>query len=180
MRVRRIDRKYLVLGGKGGVGKSTIAANLALLLRDRGLRTGLLDADIHGPSVPAMTGTESVEPERSDDALRPAEIHGICAVSIGMFLPQPDQALAWRGPRKSNIVRQFLREVDWGDLDVLVIDAPPGTGDELLTIARSAGPLDGAIVVTTPQRIAAIDVRRAVTFCRDMGIPVLGLSLIHI
>ena len=174
-RAARIGRRILVTSGKGGVGKSTIATLLATHLREQGLKVGLLDADIHGPSVPAMLGAEDGQPERRDGMLAPVEHDGLKIMSIGFLLPHRDHAVVWRGPRKGSIVQQFFREVDWGDLDALVIDAPPGTGDELLAIAQSSGGVHEAIVVTTPQKISAIDARKAVTFCRDAGIPVAGI-----
>jgi Mrp family chromosome partitioning ATPase len=174
-RTARIGRRILVTSGKGGVGKSTIATLLAVHLREHGLRIGLLDADIHGPSIPAMLGVEDGQPERRDGMIAPVEHGGLKIMSIGFLLPHRDHAVVWRGPRKGAIVQQFFREVDWGDLDALVIDAPPGTGDELLAIAQSSGGVDEAIVVTTPQKISAIDARKAVTFCRDAGIPIAGI-----
>lgn len=174
-RAGRIGRRILVLSGKGGVGKSTVAANLAAHFRNQGLRTGILDADIHGPSIPSMLGAEGLSPERSGDALLPAEHAGIKIMSIGLLLPHPDKPIAWRGPRKGSMVQQFFREVDWGDLDVLVIDSPPGTGDELIAIIQSSGGIDDAIVVTTPQKISAIDARKAVSFCLEAGVHVAGI-----
>lgn len=174
-RKARVGRRILVTSGKGGVGKSTVAVRLALHLRDQGLRVGIVDADIHGPSIPAMLGIEHAVPERIDGMLSPVEHDGLRVMSIGFLLAHPDQAIIWRGARKSVIVQQFFGEVDWGDLDALVVDSPPGTGDELLAIAQGSGGIHEAIVVTTPQRISAIDARRTVTFCREAGIPALGI-----
>lgn len=174
-RKARTGRRILVTSGKGGVGKSTVAVQLALHLRDQGLRVGILDADIHGPSIPAMLGADGLAPERVDGMLAPVRHEGLLIMSIGFLLAHADQAVVWRGARKGTIVQQFFSEVDWGDLDALVIDSPPGTGDELLAIAQGSGGIHDAIVVTTPQRISAIDARRAVTFCREAGISVAGI-----
>ena len=175
MPIGRISRKFLVVSGKGGVGKSTVAVHLAKRLKHAGAKAGLLDADIHGPSVPVLLGTGPVFLERSGDRLLAHDQDGIKSMSMGYLSPDPDTAVSLRGPRKTMLVRQFLREVDWGDIDALVVDTPPGTGDELLTVVKSAGVLEGAIVVTTPQELALAGARRSIAFCREMGVPVLGL-----
>jgi ATP-binding protein involved in chromosome partitioning len=174
-RLCRIKHKVVVLSGKGGVGKSTIAVNLAIALALEGRKVGLLDADIHGPSVPTMLGLEHRQPAGSPDGLVPPEIGGLKVMSIGFFLQSPDDAVIWRGPLKMSVLKQFLKDVAWGDLDYLIIDSPPGTGDEPLSVAQLIGRLDGAIVVTTPQKVAAADVRKSVNFCRQLKIPVLGV-----
>ncbi len=174
-RLCRIKHRVVVLSGKGGVGKSTIAVNLAVALMLEGKAVGLLDADIHGPSIPTMLGLEGAQLEASPDGLVPARVGGLKVISIGFFLNNPDDAVIWRGPLKMGVIRQFLKDVVWGDLDYLIIDSPPGTGDEPLSVCQLVGRLDGAIIVTTPQRVAAVDVRKSITFCRQLGVPVLGV-----
>jgi ATP-binding protein involved in chromosome partitioning len=174
-RLCRIRHKVVVLSGKGGVGKSTIAVNLAVALMMAGKRVGLLDADIHGPSVPTMLGLEREQLQGGPDGLVPIEVGGLKVMSIGFFLNDPDEAIIWRGPLKMGVLKQFLKDVAWGDLDYLIIDSPPGTGDEPLSVCQLIGKLDGAIVVTTPQKVAAIDVRKSVNFCRQLKVPVLGI-----
>jgi Mrp family chromosome partitioning ATPase len=145
----------VVLSGKGGVGKSTVSVNLAVALVMAGLRVGLLDVDIHGPSIPTMLGLERYAIGGRDGELAPADVDGLKVISIGLFLPSPDDAIIWRGPLKMGAIKQFLKDVAWGDLDVLVIDSPPGTGEEPLSVCQLIGRLDGAVIVTTPQRVAA-------------------------
>jgi ATP-binding protein involved in chromosome partitioning len=174
-RLCRIRHKVVVLSGKGGVGKSTVAVNLAVALMMAGKRVGLLDADIHGPSVPTMLGLEREQLQGGPDGLLPVEVGGLKVMSIGFFLNDPDEAIIWRGPLKMGVLKQFLKDVAWGDLDYLIIDSPPGTGDEPLSVCQLIGKLDGAIVVTTPQKVAAIDVRKSVNFCRQLKVPVLGI-----
>lgn len=174
-RLCRVKRKIVVLSGKGGVGKSTIAVNLAAGLMMAGLKTGLLDVDIHGPSIPTMMGLEGRSPEGNSTELIPVEVSGIKVISPGFFLSSQDDAIIWRGPMKANAIRQFLQDVAWGDLDVLVVDSPPGTGDEPLSVCQLIKNLDGAVIVTTPQKVAAVDVRKSITFCRHLKVPVLGV-----
>jgi len=174
-RLCRIRHKVVVLSGKGGVGKSTVAVNLAVALMMAGKRVGLLDADIHGPSLPTMLGLEREQLHGGPDGLLPVEIGGLKVMSIGFFLNHPDDAVIWRGPVKMGVLKQFLKDVAWGDLDYLIIDSPPGTGDEPLSVCQLIGKLDGAIVVTTPQKVAAVDVRKSVSFCRQLKVPVLGI-----
>jgi Mrp family chromosome partitioning ATPase len=174
-RLCRIRHKIVVLSGKGGVGKSTVAVNLAVALMMTGRRVGLLDVDIHGPSIPTMLGLEHHIIGGSDGEIAPADVDGLKVISIGLFLPSPDDAVIWRGPLKMGAIKQFLKDVAWGDLDFLVIDSPPGTGDEPLSVCQLIGRLDGAVVVTTPQRVAAVDVRKSITFCRQLHLPVLGV-----
>ncbi len=173
-RLNRIRRKILVLSGKGGVGKSTVATNLAISLALAGKRVGLLDVDIHGPSIPKMLRINSAAEVRNG-AIRPVETAGLKVMSIGFLLKNRDDAVIWRGPLKMNIIKQFLKDVDWGDLDYLIIDSPPGTGDEPLSVAQLAAPVDGALIVTTPQDVATADVRKSITFCRQLRLPVLGV-----
>jgi Mrp family chromosome partitioning ATPase/predicted Fe-Mo cluster-binding NifX family protein len=174
-RLCRIRHKLVVLSGKGGVGKSTVAVNLAVALLQAGQSVGLLDVDIHGPSIPTMLGLEGEAVHGHGDELIPVDVGGLKVLSIGFFLRHPDDAVIWRGPMKYSAIRQFLKDGDWGDLDYLVIDSPPGTGDEPLSVCHLIGALDGAVVVTTPQRVAAVDVRKSINFCRQLGVPVLGV-----
>jgi Mrp family chromosome partitioning ATPase/predicted Fe-Mo cluster-binding NifX family protein len=175
-RLSSIKHKILVLSGKGGVGKSTVAVNLAAALAVAGKRVGLLDIDVHGPSVPKLLGVEGMSIHGTEDSLHPFGIgENLRVMSIGFLLRNTDDAVIWRGPMKIGVIKQFLGDVEWGELDYLVVDSPPGTGDEPLTIAQLIKDVDGAIIVTTPQEIALIDVRKCITFCRQVGIPVLGI-----
>jgi ATP-binding protein involved in chromosome partitioning len=174
-RMSHIRHKIVVLSGKGGVGKSTVAVNLAVALSLAGKRVGLLDVDIHGPSVPTMLGLDQVPVPAGQGELLPIMLGTLKVMSIGFFLKHQDDALIWRGPMKMGIIKQFLKDVSWGDLDYLIIDSPPGTGDEPLSVCQLIGSLTGAVVVTTPQKVAAMDVRKSITFCRQLGVPVLGV-----
>jgi Mrp family chromosome partitioning ATPase len=174
-RLCRIRHKIVVLSGKGGVGKSTVAVNLATALTMAGKQVGLLDIDIHGPSIPTMLGLEQQTPHGCEDGLYPIEKGGLKVMSIGFLLHNPDEAVIWRGPLKMGVIKQFLKDVVWGDLDYLIIDSPPGTGDEPLSVCQLIGTLDGAVIVTTPQKVAAVDVRKSITFCRQLHVPVLGV-----
>ncbi len=165
----------LVLSGKGGVGKSTVAVGLAASLAERGMNVGLLDVDIHGPSVPIMLGLSRKDLETESKQLRPVQRGGMKVMSLGLLLPDDDSAVIWRGPMKMGVIRQLLDEVEWGDLDVLVIDCPPGTGDEPLSLAQILPHITGAIVVTTPQQVALIDVRKSMRFCEHLDVPVMGV-----
>jgi ATP-binding protein involved in chromosome partitioning len=162
-----------VASGKGGVGKSTTALNLALGLRDLGLRVGLMDADIYGPSVPRLTAIRD-KPELNDERkMIPIERFGLAIMSIG-FLVEEDTAMIWRGPMVMSAITQMLRDVAWGRLDVLVVDMPPGTGDAQLTLAQNV-PLKGAIIVSTPQDLSLIDARRGLAMFKKVNVPVLGI-----
>ncbi|WP_041768990.1 iron-sulfur cluster carrier protein ApbC [Pseudovibrio sp. FO-BEG1] len=162
-----------VASGKGGVGKSTTSANLALALSAMGLKVGLLDADIYGPSIPKLMGA-SGQPEVTENRImKPLEAHGIKLMSIG-FLVEEDTAMIWRGPMVVSALNQMLREVDWGELDALIVDLPPGTGDVQLTMAQKV-PLTGALVVSTPQDLALLDARRGIAMFEKVAIPVLGV-----
>ena len=174
-RLCRIGHKIMVMSGKGGVGKSTVAVNLAMALMLAGKTVGLLDVDIHGPSVPTMLGLEGASIENGPDGLLPVELGNLKVMSMGFLLRNPDDAVIWRGPVKGGVIKQFLKDVAWGDLDYLIIDAPPGTGDEPLSICQLINPIDGAVIVTTPQRVAAMDVRKSITFCAQVGMKVLGV-----
>jgi len=166
-----------ISSGKGGVGKSTVAVNLAAALQQLGAKVGLLDADVYGPNVPQMLGLRqsdvSVRDTPDGQRFVPLQAHGLKVMSVGL-LAEPDHPLAWRGPVLHKIVTQFIHQVDWGDLDVLLIDLPPGTGDAQITIVQES-PLCGVILVTTPQQVAVADVRRSVHMFRQVGIPVLGV-----
>jgi ATP-binding protein involved in chromosome partitioning len=166
-----------VSSGKGGVGKSTVAVNLACALAASGLRVGLLDADIYGPNVPTMLGVADRTPEvrgsGGDQVLTPIETCGIAMVSMGLLV-QENQPVIWRGPMLNGIIRQFLYQVDWGGRDVLVVDLPPGTGDAQLTLAQAV-PMAGVVIVTTPQQVSLQDARRGLAMFLQMGVPVLGV-----
>jgi ATP-binding protein involved in chromosome partitioning len=174
-RLSRIKRKLIVMSGKGGVGKSTVAVNLAMSAMLAGQRVGLLDVDLHGPSVPTMLGLEGYRLERGDDGMLPVVIGGLKVLSVGFLLQHRDDPVIWRGPMKMSVIRQFLEEVEWGDLDLLVIDVPPGTGDEPLSVCQLIPELDGAVIVTTPQKVAAADVRKSINFCKELNVKVLGV-----
>jgi ATP-binding protein involved in chromosome partitioning len=163
-----------VASGKGGVGKSTVAVNLAVALGRQGYRVGLVDTDIYGPSIPVMMGVEGSKP-RVNEARKilPVEAFGIKTLSMG-FLVDPDKAVIWRGPMVSSAVKQFLGEAEWGDLDFLIMDLPPGTGDIQLTIVQTV-PLSGAVIVSTPQKVALADARKGVAMFRQVEVPVVGI-----
>jgi ATP-binding protein involved in chromosome partitioning len=167
-----VKNTIAVASGKGGVGKSTVAVNLAVSLALDGARVGLIDADIYGPSIPLMMGLDR-RPEVVGGKLRPLVAHGVSVMSIG-FLIDPSQAVIWRGPMVSGALKQFMSDVEWGELDYLLFDLPPGTGDIHLTLAQSI-PLSGAVVVTTPQDISLADARKAFAMFQKTNIPVLGL-----
>ncbi|MGB2967928.1 MAG: P-loop NTPase, partial [Phycisphaerae bacterium] len=171
----RIGRVVAVMSGKGGVGKSTVAAALALGLARGGLKTGLLDVDFHGPSVPTLLGLADRRPESDGETLRPIRVEpNLAVMSLGLLLGAGDDAVIWRGPMKIGVINQLLGEVAWGDLDVLVIDCPPGTGDEPLSLAQVI-PLAQVVMVGTPQEVAMADVRKAISFCGKLHLQVLGL-----
>ena len=159
----------IVLSGKGGVGKSTVAVNLAMTLTLSGKHVGLLDVDIHGPSIPTMLGLEREMLQGNEQGLFPIELGAMKVMSLGFLLRNQDDAVIWRGPLKAGVIKQFLKDVVWGDLDYLIIDSPPGTGDEPLSVCQLIGTLDGAVIVTTPQKVAAVDVRKSITFCRQLA-----------
>jgi len=167
-------KHIIVVGsGKGGVGKSTVATNLALAFAAEGLRTGILDADLYGPSIPKLLGIEGKPAVREDGIFTPHAAHGLKAMSIGSML-SPGQAVVWRGPMATSALRQLLRETDWGGLDLLVVDLPPGTGDIQISLFQQAE-LDGAVIVSTPQDLALIDAQKAIDMIRRLSIPLLGL-----
>jgi len=175
-RLQRIKHKILVLSGKGGVGKSTVAVNLAMSLALAGKSVGLLDIDIHGPSVPKILGLEKEIVQTIGDTILPVEmIENLKVMSIGFLLRGSDDAVIWRGPMKYQMIKQFLKDVQWGILDFLIVDSPPGTGDEPLSIVQLLEDADGAIIVTTPQEVALSDVRKCISFCGNLKLPVLGV-----
>jgi Mrp family chromosome partitioning ATPase len=180
-RLSGIKQPLLVLSGKGGVGKSTVAAGLAVTFAARGHETGLLDVDLHGPSIPAILGLQHIPVESlagmsdGEHLLPVTPRDHLHVMSIGFLLERDTEAVIWRGPMKHNVIKQFLNDVEWGVLDYLVVDSPPGTGDEPLTVAQLLGSSAQAIVVTTPQELAIADVRKSVSFCRTLGVPVLGV-----
>lgn len=174
--LRGIKKKIMVMSGKGGVGKSTVSANLAATLADRGYRVGLLDSDIHGPTIPTMFGVEGQRPTVGEKGIVPVKVSdNLKVMSVGLLLDSDDTPIIWRGPAKMGAIKQFLEEVDWGVLDYLIIDLPPGTGDEPLSIAQLIGNLDGAIVVTTPQDVALTSVRKSLNFAKMIEVPVIGM-----
>lgn len=175
-RMCKIKHKVLVLSGKGGVGKSTVSVNIAVALAARGKKVGLLDIDIHGPNVPKMLGVEGKRVGGEPDSLEPYPYSdNLKLMSIGFLLHSPDSAVIWRGPLKYGVIKQFLKDVEWGELDYLVVDAPPGTGDEPLSICQLIEDADGAVIVTTPQEVSILDVRKCVNFCRQLKTPILGV-----
>ena len=176
-RMSDIKRKIVVMSGKGGVGKTTVTVNLARALRKMGCSVGILDCDIHGPNVAKMLGVKDAELFSPDGkTMLPIETEdGIEVMSLAFALPDPDDAIIWRGAMKMGVIRQFLGDTEWGTLDYLIIDTPPGTGDEQLTIVQSINDLTGAIIVTTPQSVAILDSRRSVTFARKCGVPIIGV-----
>jgi len=170
-----IQHKILVLSGKGGVGKSTVAVNLAVALGMKGKKVGLLDIDLHGPSIPTMLGLEGRKVCRFNGLWKPIDLSGLKVMSLGFLTQDPDKPLIWRGPIKAGMIEQLLMDVNWGDLDYLIVDCPPGTGDEPLSICQLIDKCDGAVVVTTPQKVAAVDVRKSINFCKQLELPVLGV-----
>ena len=168
-----IKYKIAIASGKGGVGKSTIATNLAISLAKTGAAVGLMDADAYGPSIPTMMGTQDKPLTSPERKLIPLVRHEIKLMSIGFMVPE-EQAMIWRGPMLHSAIRQFLSDVDWGELDYLIIDLPPGTGDVALTLTQAI-PLTGAVIVTTPQDVALADVRRGVAMFERLGVPILGI-----
>ncbi len=163
-------KKIVVMSGKGGVGKSTVAANLAFKLSKEGAKVGIFDSDFHGPSIPKMLGAEE------EDKITPVSVtENLKAVSMEFLLPDDDSAVIWRGPMKMKAISQFMEQVEWGDIDYLVVDLPPGTGDEPLSIAQQLKDIDGSVVVTTPQDVALQAVRRSINFSEKVNMNVLGV-----
>jgi len=171
----RIKRKYIVMSGKGGVGKTSTAVNLAIALSRQGSKVGLIDVDLHGPDVPHMLGFTGLLDMNNEQKLIPMRYNDhLGAVSVETLMAGKDDAIIWRGPVKHSVIQQFIGQVAWGDLDFLLIDAPPGTGDEPLTVAQTVKGAE-AIIVTTPQEVSLADVRKSINFCRTVQMKVFGL-----
>ncbi len=174
--MENVHHKLLVLSGKGGVGKSSIAVNLAVWLARQGKSVGLLDIDIHGPSVPKLLNLEGTNVQAEGDKIKPVLYSETLKImSIGFVLQNETDALIWRGPMKHNVIKQFVTDVCWGELNYLVVDCPPGTGDEPLSMVQLLGRIDGAVIITTPQQLAVVDVKKCITFCKQLNLPVLGV-----
>lgn len=172
----KVKAVVVVLSGKGGVGKSTVSANLAAGLAMEGKRTGLLDVDVHGPSIPRLLKLTGSRPDMAEDRLVPVDWHwNLGVMSIGFLLPGKDDAVIWRGPAKAGVIQQLAEQVGWGERDVLVVDCPPGTGDEPLSVLQIFGEKAMAVIVTSPQDVAVDDVRRSITFCRQLSTPIIGI-----
>jgi len=171
-----IRHKIIVLSGKGGVGKSTVATNIAIVLSLKGKKVGLMDVDIHGPSIPKMLGLEGAKLRGSEEGMLPVDYSdSLKVISIGFILRDQKDAVIWRAPLKHKLIRDFLTDVRWGELDYLIVDSPPGTGDEPISVMQLLENADGAVIVTTPQDVALIDVKKAITFCRQVNLPVIGV-----
>lgn len=171
-------RTIMVMSGKGGVGKSTVAVNLAVSLARNGFRVGLVDVDIHGPSIPTMLNLNEITVMQGEGGILPVvlgDLYNLEVMSIGFLLHKSDDPVVWRGPLKNSLIQQFLNEVQWGPLDYLVIDCPPGTGDEPLSVAQQLEAKAEALLVTTPQEVSTVDVARSVNFCRQLKLPVVGI-----
>ena len=180
MRIGKMDEqikhKIMVLSGKGGVGKSTVATGLALSLAREGKKVGLMDIDITGPNVPKMLGLDNAELNVEEGQIHPAEgPAGVKVISMAFLLEDPDKPVIWRGPIKLGAIQQFIGDVAWGELDALIIDFPPGTGDEPLTVSQSLPGIDGVVIVTTPQEVALLDSRKSINFAKTISVPVLGV-----
>ncbi len=177
--MNQIRHKFMVLSGKGGVGKSSVSVNLAVALAKKGKKVAVLDSDIHGPNIPKMLGVEGKKPEAAagniDGILPVKAFDNLYVMSIGFFLNSENDAVIWRGPMKHNLMKQFLGEVVWGELDYLIMDLPPGTGDEPLSISHLMDGVEGAVIVTTPQDVALLDSKKSITFCKELKIPLIGV-----
>ena len=175
-RMLKIKYKLIVLSGKGGVGKTTVATNLAYGLAIKGNKVGILDIDIHGPNIAKMLGIEDKRLTISEAGIEPIEVlPNLKAVSIALLLENKDQPIIWRGPLKMITIKQFLADVNWGELDYLIVDSPPGTGDEPLSVCQLIPDMDGAVIVTTPQDVAILDSRKSVLFAKELNLPVMGI-----
>ena len=175
-RMLKIKYKLIVIGGKGGVGKTTVAVNLSYGLAIKGYKVGILDVDIHGPNIPKMLGIEGRKLAGSELGIEPIEVlPGLKAVSLALLLENKDQPVIWRGPLKMIAIKQFLADVNWGELDYLIVDSPPGTGDEPLSVCQLIPDINGAIIVTTPQDVAILDFRKSVFFAKELKVPVVGI-----
>jgi len=175
-KLSHIEHKLMVMSGKGGVGKSTVAANLAVSFARKGYEVGILDADVHGPNIPKMLGLDQARLIGTDQGMLPVPLYpNLKVFSMAFLLPHADSPVVWRGPLKHGVFQKFLGEVEWGELDYLIVDLPPGTGDEPLSIAHLIGQVDGSIIVTTPQEVALLDSRKAVIFSQMVHVPVVGI-----
>ncbi len=172
----KIKHVIIVMSGKGGVGKSTVSSNIAATLSMMGYQTGIMDVDITGPNIPKMFGIEDERLDVVDEKLIPVLVPpSLKVVSMAFLLPSKDDAVVWRGPVKMTAIRQFIEDVNWGDLDYLVVDMPPGTGDEAISIIQLIPKADGMVIVTTPQDVALLDSRKSITFSAQANIPIIGL-----
>lgn len=173
--LQKIKNKFVVMSGKGGVGKTSTSVNLSMALANKGLKVGIMDVDLHGPDVPRMLGIGGILDVNKSRKLNPASVsENLKVVSIESLTPQKDDAIIWRGPLKYSAIQQFIGDVEWGELDFLIIDSPPGTGDEPLTVAQTITDAQ-AIIVTTPQEIALADVRKSINFCKAVKMPIFGI-----
>ena len=176
--ISRIKNKLIVISGKGGVGKSTVAVNLAYGLADEGKKVGILDVDIHGPSIAKMLGIEgqSLMVNRGEEFPMPVEVRpNLYAMTIASLMDNPDEPIVWRGPLKMGVIKQFLRDIQWPELDYLIVDSPPGTGDEPLSVVQILKNVDGSVIVSTPQDVALLDARKTIKFSNKMNVPIMGI-----
>jgi len=174
-RMARLTHKIIIASGKGGVGKSTVSVNLARALQMKGLRVGILDGDITGPDIPKLLGIEDAKLTQGQGGIEPAQAEGIKVASMALILTSRETPVVWRGPMKMAAIKQFIQDINWGDLDFLLIDLPPGTSDEPLSVVQLIPELAGAIIVTTPQEVALLDSSKAVNMIKAMKLPVLGI-----
>jgi Mrp family chromosome partitioning ATPase len=173
--LKKIKNKFIVMSGKGGVGKTSVSVNIAIALANRGFKVGLMDVDVHGPDIPRMLGLKGMVTSNDNRKILPMHFsENLSAISIESLMPNKDDAIIWRGPVKHSAIRQFIGDVDWGNLDYMIIDAPPGTGDEPLTVAQLIKDAR-AIIVTTPQEVALADVRKSIHFCQTVKMEIFGL-----
>jgi len=174
-RMCKITHKIAVISGKGGVGKSTVAVNIAVSLAIMGKKVGLMDTDIHGPSIPTMINLKETSVRSDENGIYPLEMGNLKIISVGYLLGHADDPVIFRGPRKMGLIKQFIKDVDWGELDFLIIDTPPGTGDEQLAVIQLIEDLSGAVIVTTPQEVSGADVRKSINFCKSLDLKIIGL-----
>ena len=173
--LQKIKNKFIVMSGKGGVGKTSTSVNLSIILANKGFKVGIMDVDLHGPDIPRMLGFGGILNLSQNQKLNPASVsRNLKAVSIESLMPGKDDAIIWRGPLKYSVIQQFIGDVEWGELDFLIIDSPPGTGDEPLTVAQTIADAR-AIIVTTPQEISLADVRKSINFCKAVKMPIFGI-----
>ena len=173
--LQKIKNKFIVMSGKGGVGKTSTSVNLSIILANKGFKVGIMDVDLHGPDIPRMLGFGGILNLSQNQKLNPASVsRNLKAVSIESLMPGKDDAIIWRGPLKYSAIQQFVGDVEWGELDFLIIDSPPGTGDEPLTVAQTISDAK-AIIVTTPQEISLADVRKSINFCKAVKMPIFGI-----